>query len=68
MAEFTVLGLGPDPRIYGYCPVSSLAASEAAYDYISVHPDEPTWFSVLLFDGDVLELIVELCFGLFLGL
>jgi len=35
--------------------------------YISVHPDEPSWFWALLWDGDVLELIVELCFGIFLG-
>jgi len=35
--------------------------------YISVHPDEPDWFWALLWDGDVLELIVELCFGIFLG-
>jgi len=67
MAEFTVLGLGADPRMYGYCPVSSLAASEAAYEYISVYPDEPSWFWTVLFDGDLLGLIVELCFGLFLG-
>ena len=67
MAEFTILGLGADPRIYGYCPVSSRAASEAAYEYISVHPDKPSWFWALLWDGDVLELIVELCFGIFLG-
>jgi hypothetical protein len=54
--------------MYGYRPVSSLAASEGAYEYISVHSDEPSWFSVLLFDGGLLDLVVELCFGIFLGL
>ena len=67
MAEFTVLGIGADPRMYGYRPVSSLAASENAYEYISAHADEPSWFSVLLFDG-LLDLVVEVCFGIFFGL
>ena len=54
--------------MHGYRPVSSLAASESAYEYISVHPDEPSWFCVLLFDGDLLDLVVEVFFGLFFGL
>ena len=68
MAEFTVLGIGADPRMYGYRPISSVAASENAYEYIAQRPDNPSWFWVLLFDGGLLDLLVELCFGLLLGL
>jgi hypothetical protein len=68
MAEFTVLGIGADPRMYGYRPVSSLAASENAYEYISVHSDKPSWFWVLLFEGGLLDLVVEVFFGLLLEL
>ena len=34
MTEFTVLGVGADPRIYGSEPVSSAAAEQAAMQYI----------------------------------
>lgn len=68
MAEFTVLGIGADPRMYGYRPVSSLAASENAYDYISLHPDSDDWFLALLFDSGLLDLAVEVFFGLLLEL
>ena len=64
MTEFTVLGIGADPRMYGYRPVSSLAASESASEYIAQHPDQPSWLSVLLSDGDFLGFILELCLGL----
>jgi hypothetical protein len=50
--EFTVLGIGADPRIYGYRPVSSPATCESAYQFIS-QPDQPDWFLALLFDGDL---------------
>ena len=63
VGEFTVLGIGADPRMYGYRPVSSPATSESAYEYISQHPDHPGWLSALLFDADVLGLIIELVFG-----
>lgn len=54
--------------MYGYRPVSSPAASENAYEYIAQRPDNPSGFWVLLFDGGLLDLLVELCFGLLLGL
>jgi hypothetical protein len=50
--------------MYGYRPVSSLAASENAYEYIARHPDQHSWLSVLLSDGDVLGFILELCLAL----
>jgi hypothetical protein len=62
--EFTILGIGADPRIYGYRPISSLAATESAYKYISQHPDEPS----VLFDGEVLAFIVEACLELLFSL
>jgi hypothetical protein len=61
VTELTVLGIGADPRMDGYRPVSSLAASENAYEYIAQHPDEPSLFSALLADGDLLGFILELC-------
>jgi hypothetical protein len=64
VAEFTVLGIGADPRIYGCRPVSSLSVSENSYEYIAQHPDQPSWFSVLLSDGDFLGFILELCITL----
>jgi hypothetical protein len=64
VTEFTVLGIGADPRICGYHPVSSTTAEENAHVYISMNPDEPGWFSVLLFDGGLLDLVVEVFFGL----
>jgi hypothetical protein len=64
MAEFTVLGIGADPRMYGGRPVSSPAVSETAYEYIAQHPEQRSWFSVLLSDGDFLGFIFELCLGL----
>jgi hypothetical protein len=54
--------------MYGYRPVSSLAASENAYEYISVYPDSDGWFLALLLDGGLLELVVEVFFGLLLKL
>jgi hypothetical protein len=54
--------------MYGYRPVSSLAASENAYDYISLHPDSDDWFLALLFDSGLLDLAVEVFFGLLLEL
>jgi hypothetical protein len=61
VGEFIVLGVGADPRMYGYRAVSSVAASESAYKYISEYPDEPGLFSALLLDGDLLGFIIELC-------
>ena len=68
MTKFTVLGIGADPRMYGYRPVSSLAASENAYEYISVYRDRDSWFLILLFESGLLDVVVEALFGLLLGL
>jgi hypothetical protein len=63
VGEFTVLGTGADPRMRGYCPISSPATSRSAYEYVLQHPDQPSWVSVLLSEA-ILDFIVELVFGL----
>jgi hypothetical protein len=65
MTEFVVLGLGADPRMYGYSPISSPEASEAAMQYILAYPEKSSDLEPLLF---LLEFLfeggLELLFGL----
>ena len=66
--EFTVLGIGADPRMYGYRPVSSQDAEAGADEYISQHPGQRGLVSALLTNDDFIGFIIELCLALFLNL
>ena len=65
MSEFVVLGLGADPRIYGYSPVSTPEAEEAATQYILTYPDHLVGLGLSDFLLEFLgEGAIELLFGL----
>ena len=65
MTEFVVLGLGADPRMYGYVPTASPEASQAAMQYILTYPGRPSDVDPVLFVLEVLfEGGLELLFGL----
>ncbi len=55
MREFVVLGLGADPRMYGYVATSSPEASEAAMQYIVTYREQPA-------DLDPAPFVVEFLF------
>jgi len=55
MMEFVVLGVGADPRIYGYSPISSPEATKAAMQYVLTCPEQPS-------DADPMLVAVELLF------
>jgi hypothetical protein len=65
MTEFVVLGLRPDPRMFGSSPVSSPEVQEAAMEYILTYPDGPAEHALMHFFFDLLvEGGLELFFGL----